>query len=77
VDNLPKYVQEEVRAWKDRWIEVERIQIAEWRKSTPEERYRELTQLWDFAKRLDRWPLPDPEQPRERWARLKKDFPIE
>jgi hypothetical protein len=76
MDEKHNYVKEEVIAWRDRWRTVEEIQLEEWRKLTPQDRYRELLSLIAFAKKHGLESGQDPSQPRSRWAFLKKDTPI-
>jgi len=75
VDNDKLEVREAGRAWKERWIEVERIQTSEWMKKSPDERFRELLDLWDFAKAIGKLPHEDADQPRERWTFPEKGLP--
>jgi hypothetical protein len=76
VEDKPLYVKEEVIAWRDRWKAVKELQTQEWRSLTPEQRFRELVTLYEFAKKNGLDVGQDPTEPRERWARLKKDTPI-
>jgi hypothetical protein len=64
--------REEMRAWLDRWKEVNRVTTEEARALTPKEKFRQLETLFEAAD-LFEWPASDEirdQRVRDLWMRL-------
>ncbi len=70
--------KKQARLYVDRWKAVEEIEIRELRKLTDAERYRQLVELFEAARRFPEHPAvrarreKQIEEVRARWNRLKK-----
>ncbi len=68
--------RKEARAWRKRWAAVNRAEIEELRRTTPEEKFRQLCALMESAKALGwaRALAAEEAEVRERWMRLRKAY---
>ena len=73
-----KMTREQVEAYRTGWSIVKALELEEAKKKSPQERWRELNALYNFAYELGLIHYPSEQELapiRDRWARLKANYP--